>query len=204
MATAAQIQANRLNAQHSTGPRTLEGKQRASANSLKNGYCATRLLIRPERQAAFDAYYAELLAQTGPVGLVECEHFKRLLLHGWNLNRIRDDETALVEAERDEANARQLLLLARYRRDLERSYDRALKALRELQTDRVARVNHPYELVQAAKQEAPLSSPAVLPNLTQATYGALLSEITALGDVTAPRPLARNEAASPVGPPRAA
>jgi hypothetical protein len=195
MASPAQIQANRLNSQHSTGPRTPEGKLRSSANSLKSGYCSTRLVIAPERQAEFDAYHAELLAQTGPVGLVEQEYFKRLLLHGWNLNRIRDDETALAEAPRNEANTQEILLVARYRRDLERAYDRALRALRELQTDRVARVNHPVELVHAAKQEAPLASPTVLPDLNHAAYRALLDQIDALGDLSTPWPPIRNDAA---------
>ena len=37
MATAAQIEANRRNAQMSTGPKTVSGKARASLNSLKHG-----------------------------------------------------------------------------------------------------------------------------------------------------------------------
>jgi hypothetical protein len=63
-----------------------------------------------------------------------------------------------------------------------------LRALRELQTDRVARVNHPVELVHAAKQEAPLASPTVLPDLNDATYRALLGQIDALGDLSTPWP----------------
>ena len=34
MSTAAQQQANKENAQHSTGPRTAEGKQRSSQNAI--------------------------------------------------------------------------------------------------------------------------------------------------------------------------
>src|SRR3954468_6253699 len=37
MATAAQIEANRCNAQMSTGPRTASGKARASLNATKHG-----------------------------------------------------------------------------------------------------------------------------------------------------------------------
>ncbi len=41
MSTAAQQQANKENAKHSTGPRTDEGKQRTSQNALKHGLYAT-------------------------------------------------------------------------------------------------------------------------------------------------------------------
>ncbi|MGD0043580.1 MAG: hypothetical protein ABSE84_24765 [Isosphaeraceae bacterium] len=44
MATAAQIEANRVNAQKSTGPRTLEGKARARLNALKHGMSARTVL----------------------------------------------------------------------------------------------------------------------------------------------------------------
>ena len=40
MATAAQIEANRLNAQKSTGPRTDRGKARAKLNAIKHGMTA--------------------------------------------------------------------------------------------------------------------------------------------------------------------
>jgi hypothetical protein len=56
MATEAQIQANRLNAQKSTGPRTAEGKAQASQNAGSRavctgpsgscGACATRVARR--------------------------------------------------------------------------------------------------------------------------------------------------------------
>ena len=48
MATAAQQRANQENAQHSTGPRTAEGKQRSSQNALKHGLCALDPLIPGE------------------------------------------------------------------------------------------------------------------------------------------------------------
>ncbi len=42
MATAAQIQANRRNAERSTGPKTMKGKMRVRENALKHGnYAAT-------------------------------------------------------------------------------------------------------------------------------------------------------------------
>jgi len=187
MATAAQITANRLNAQHSTGQRTPEGKARSSQNALKSGYCSTRLVIAPERQAEFDAYAEELLAHTAPEGPIEIEYFKRLLVHGWNLNRIRDDETRLAECERNEANSQQLALLSRYRRSLERSYDRAIKALRELQTERLNRRRYPKGAMQELAVEYPLADVTVLPDPAKIAQAEMMHEIYA--SVPPPPPL---------------
>ena len=44
MATAAQIEANRLNAQRSTGPKTDEGKARVRRNAVKHGMTARTIM----------------------------------------------------------------------------------------------------------------------------------------------------------------
>ena len=44
MATAAQIEANRLNAQRSTGPKTDEGKVRVRRNAVKHGMTARTIM----------------------------------------------------------------------------------------------------------------------------------------------------------------
>ena len=48
MSTENQIEANRLNAQKSTGPRSAEGKARSSMNALESGIDAKSLIIRGE------------------------------------------------------------------------------------------------------------------------------------------------------------
>ncbi len=45
MATAAQIQANKRNAERSTGPKTMKGKMRVRENALKHGNYATKLML---------------------------------------------------------------------------------------------------------------------------------------------------------------
>jgi hypothetical protein len=55
MTTEKQNEANRINAQKSTGPRTDEGKQRSSQNALKHGLLAKRSVIPGEDPAEFDA-----------------------------------------------------------------------------------------------------------------------------------------------------
>ena len=52
MATIKQIEANRLNAQHSTGPTSLEGKAAVRFNALKSGIHAQSQVIPGEDPAA--------------------------------------------------------------------------------------------------------------------------------------------------------
>jgi hypothetical protein len=68
MSTAAQQQANKENAKHSTGPRTEEGKQRSSQNALKHGFCAKDPLIRGEDPDDYYRHSAELELSLSPAG----------------------------------------------------------------------------------------------------------------------------------------
>jgi hypothetical protein len=62
MATLTQIEANRRNAQHSTGPRTAEGKAASSMNALKTGIDAQSSVIPGEDAAALVALTERLPA----------------------------------------------------------------------------------------------------------------------------------------------
>ena len=45
MASPAQVLANRENAQHSSGPKTQEGKQASSRNSVRHGLTGTQIIM---------------------------------------------------------------------------------------------------------------------------------------------------------------
>jgi hypothetical protein len=63
----AQLAANRANAQHSTGPRSAEGKARAAANALKHGLRAHNLyLLRNESPDELEALRQSLTAEFRP------------------------------------------------------------------------------------------------------------------------------------------
>ena len=62
MLTDAKFAANQANAQHSTGPRTPEGKAAVSQNSATFGLFAARDLVRPEDQSEYDELRAGLEA----------------------------------------------------------------------------------------------------------------------------------------------
>ena len=57
MATAKQINANKLNAQYSSGPKTVVGKNTSAANALKHGLTAKKYLTSSESWEEFEALY---------------------------------------------------------------------------------------------------------------------------------------------------
>ena len=73
MATRRQIEANRRNAQRSTGPRTRTGKAAAKLNSLKHGLLAEQPVLPDEDGAAFEALRRELAKQFDAVGVIETQ-----------------------------------------------------------------------------------------------------------------------------------
>src|SRR4051812_20332187 len=91
----AKVEANRANAQSSTGPRTEEGKARSSQNALTHGLFSRQLVIRPEDHRAFDEMLASYTSELKPAGAMEKTVFDQLVHAAWNLQRVRILETEL-------------------------------------------------------------------------------------------------------------
>jgi hypothetical protein len=87
MSTEAQILANRLNAQKSTGPRTTQGKAVASQNSVKHGLLAESDVITSESEADFDLYRRQLLDELNPASPMESILAERIVTLSWRLKR---------------------------------------------------------------------------------------------------------------------
>ncbi len=87
MATEAQINANRQNAEKSTGPRTPEGKAAVSQNAVKHGLFVTPMVITGEDQARFDLQREAQLGEMRPVGAMESMLAERIVNLSWRLNR---------------------------------------------------------------------------------------------------------------------
>jgi len=98
MATVAQIQANRLNAQKSTGPRTAAGKERASQNALKHGLLAREAVIQGEDPEEFALYREGMLAELVPAGAVEAMLAERVVGLSWRLRRAERLQNAAFAA----------------------------------------------------------------------------------------------------------
>jgi hypothetical protein len=91
----AQLNANRANAQASTGPRTEEGKQRSRLNALRHGITAKVIVMTEEEMEAYQTFSNGLLAEWQPQGATEKILVQALADTHWRLNCGRTHELAL-------------------------------------------------------------------------------------------------------------
>ena len=140
MSSQSQIEANRANAQLSTGPRSPEGKAASSQNARTHGLTSKDLVILPHEQDDFLNFQIEFTGQIKPIGALELTSFDNLLHAAWNMRRIRCLEAQLSESGIDPLSdpnlAQECARYARYFGRAEKSYYRALRELRTLQADR--------------------------------------------------------------------
>jgi hypothetical protein len=130
MASAAQIEANRLNAALSCGPKTSDGKARSSRNHLKFGLFSTQNCVRPEETAEYNKQSKALWKGLNPVGPVEEMLAVEIVRAAWRLHRC-----AAAEAE-DGANPATQASVDRARASAHSSLRRLLNDLRQFQSDR--------------------------------------------------------------------
>jgi hypothetical protein len=104
MSTTTQIQANRQNAQKSTGPKSVEGKAISAKNAVKHGLFAAETVIKGENREDFNLFRAKLLEEFDPQGAVEIMLAERIVSLGWRLKRIVSiqDQAFDVMIEKDE------------------------------------------------------------------------------------------------------
>ena len=98
MATEAQIAANRINAQASTGPRTPEGK--ASKNAVSSGLFAARDFVRPEEATDYYQLHEALWEELHPSTLMENTQTAEIITATWRLHRCAVLES-LLESSSD-------------------------------------------------------------------------------------------------------
>ncbi len=104
MATSAQIQANRKNAQKSTGPKTPEGKAVVAQNALRHGLRSNRILITSEDVDEYETHRNTLLDELAPRGRMETILAERIVKLTWQLNRSDRLQTCMLNTLIDEKN----------------------------------------------------------------------------------------------------
>ncbi|MGB8559519.1 MAG: hypothetical protein WCD62_13930 [Pseudolabrys sp.] len=98
MTTVKQIEANRLNALRSTGPRTEDGKQRSRCNAIRHGLTAETVLVGLEDIEDYEAFEATIIADYDARSAVEREFVLRLASVLWRLRRAAGIETSLFQS----------------------------------------------------------------------------------------------------------
>jgi len=93
--TEAQLTANRENAQHSTGPRTVEGRKRSSLNAFRHGLTGQIIMHTPEDGQAFKKHCTGICEALAPVGAIEIDLAQAIAEDRWRLNRARALENSI-------------------------------------------------------------------------------------------------------------
>jgi hypothetical protein len=148
------FESNRANAQMSTGPKTDDGKQIVSQNSLKHGLTGKVHAALPGEEERFAEHCRLLVAALAPIGLVEETLAHDIAADRWRLNRARAMENALfaqiahanttnrdalsTQAEAWVDAAKGLQRLALYAHRLQRVIDKNTARLEALQAERKA------------------------------------------------------------------
>ena len=134
MISDAKADANRRNAQQSTGPRTEEGKARSSQNGRTHGLTAAQLIVPEEERGALQELEDALRQELRPQGCLEQLYFVQIVHAQWQLHKCRT-----IEAQKDLAASSDepaLNRIDRYSRRHQAVLNRALDDLRKLQTNR--------------------------------------------------------------------
>src|SRR6185295_5274976 len=168
MATIKQIEANRLNATKSTGPRTDAGKSVTRLNALKHGLFATDPVIPGEDPTLFEALRTSHYEQFQPATPHEHVLLAAMVRDAWSLERSANAETSIwTEAMEDNRgkthplarshreNRKSLLEVQRRIDSAQRNYRRNLELLMKLQLGRATSAQAPRIVAEPIAQPKP-------------------------------------------------
>jgi hypothetical protein len=160
-ATQKQIDANRRNAQKSTGPKSETGKIRSSLNGWRHGVTGQVLTMAEEDREAFETFAREYRLALFPVGPIEIQIAQSIAEDEWRLSRARAIENnvialghsamagevetintqmhaAMTQARVFWRNPEKFALLSLYEQRISRKLERNEARLKALQTERKA------------------------------------------------------------------
>jgi hypothetical protein len=134
---------NRANAQHSTGPKTDEGKQRSSQNALRHGLTSQIVVMPGEDHDLYEAHKKSFFDEYKPQGATESNLVQSLADISWRQNRIVAIESNLLNFSTmvlmPDNDTRNLANLSLHSQRLARQFEKTVAQLRDLQSVRRAR-----------------------------------------------------------------
>ena len=165
MASEKQIEANRANAQNSTGPTSIEGKAKTRLNAKRDGITGQVITLSDEDRPVFEKLKAELIADLAPKTVMELKLANSIAWDTWRADRIRaveenmyalgtqDDQTtndsgnpeldtALSGALTFEKQSAKFALLSVYEKRLNSTIHKNVDKLQALQKERKANEHH--------------------------------------------------------------
>jgi hypothetical protein len=169
-ASAIKIEANRANAQLSTGPRSESGLCASAQNACKHHLTGGTAFVEGEDREAYEAHVKRYFRQYKPLAQHEIHFVQEMADAKWRLTRARRMECELIEksimnpyVQDDERYAIQLQRLTRYISAIERTYEKAYKELRRINDERtrLCGIAYPFDknLEKEPVQNEPNASP---------------------------------------------
>jgi hypothetical protein len=163
---------NRENSQHSTGPKTEEGKRKSSLNALRHGLTGQIVVMPSEDLEAYRRHVAAFKTDLSPKGSLEDHLVQSLADTAWRLNRVAALETnlltlgithpsdpihdALAIAAALQSQTKALSNLSMHSQRLSRQFERTVNQLREIQNQRreqeTRALNQALDLLETAEK----------------------------------------------------
>ncbi len=113
MTSEKQIQANKLNAQNSTGAKSTQGKAIVAKNALKHGILSSEVVLETseigENKKEFEDLQNSLFTDLKPMGILEEILVDRIATTYWRLRRVIRAENGAIRRQTDDLDFKQLL-----------------------------------------------------------------------------------------------
>src|ERR1700730_4849179 len=171
---------SRANGAKSHGPKTPEGKEKSSRNSLVHGFTSKKtVVLKCENESDFQTMLGHYADTYQPGSPVEKDLVAEMVACRWRMLRLRMIETALIDSEMDREppegetpedpgyqlafafrrlvdESRAISLASRYESRLHRIHERSHRTLRELQQTRAAMISDNASVSAGAPEPTPV------------------------------------------------
>jgi hypothetical protein len=138
--------ANQENALRSTGPKTSQGKDRASQNAIKHGLLSKVLIVEGEALDAYESFREAIFDDLQPKSAMETLLVEKIVNYAWRLRRAVQAESIFLQGGLTSSinektldsffggnEAKKIQNISRYETTIEKHFYRSLKELREVQ-----------------------------------------------------------------------